>query len=86
MGDRIAAQAEPAVDGTPAVTIADVAGCTGVSQLHKAGRYIQKELTHELAAGARRALQAGCCEADRRRLVSSAGHRATTWLRVVPTT
>ena len=61
-----------------------MAGCSGVRQLDKADRYVQKLLTHELAAGARRALQAGCSEEDRRRLVSSAGFRATSWLRAIP--
>ena len=59
--------------------------CSGIADLRSASRDAQRAISHELAAGARWALQSGCSEADRRRLVSSAGHGATAWLRAIPT-
>ena len=71
--------------------MADVVGASGMAQLGATRRYAQRLLTHELADGRARCLQASCRDvgdvvglAEVRRLRSQAGRGAAAWLRAIP--
>eukprot|EP01052_Picozoa_sp_SAG31_P024061 SAG31_NODE_2023_length_6645_cov_15.211121_1_plen_314_part_10 len=65
------------------VEIAELVG-TGLGNLSVSHRMAQKQLAHGLAAARALRLREAAADADRVRLVSSAGFGASSWLRAMP--